>query len=260
MTTNGRIPRSMKKTPTRLALVGAAVLIAVLAAVLFTGQPVSAQNPAVTVSFGQAAYTVAESDDTSTTDVTENQVEVTVSLSADPQRQVIIPIVTNNQDDTTSADYAALSNSVTFDSGEIEKTITFTAAHDRVADDGDSVKLSFGSPLPADVTEGTPNETVVTITDDDPAVTVAFGEEEYTVAESDDTTTTETENEVEITVTLSEDPQRQVIIPIETTDQGDASSADYTVPTSVTFDSGEIEISITFTGIEGSEVAGSIEL
>ena len=47
--------------------------------------------PSVTVSFGSAAYTVAESDDSDTTDVTENTVEVTVTLSADPSAQSSSP-------------------------------------------------------------------------------------------------------------------------------------------------------------------------
>ena len=46
----------------------------------------------VTVNFGSAAYTVAESDDSDTTDVTENTVEVTVTLSADPSAQSSSPL------------------------------------------------------------------------------------------------------------------------------------------------------------------------
>ena len=45
----------------------------------------------VTVSFGSDAYTVAESDDSDTTDVTENTVEVTLTLSADPSAQSSSP-------------------------------------------------------------------------------------------------------------------------------------------------------------------------
>ena len=81
------------------------------------------------------------------------------------------------------------------------------------------------------------------------AVTVEFEESTYAVAESDDSTTTEvTENEVEVTVTLSADPLRTVTIPITTTNEGGATSSDYSgVPTSVTFDSGETEQTFTFT-------------
>ena len=40
--------------------------------------------PSVTVSFGSAAYAVAESDDPGTPNVTENTVEVTVTFSHVP--------------------------------------------------------------------------------------------------------------------------------------------------------------------------------
>ena len=94
--------------------------------------------PSVTVSFGSAAYTVAESDDSDTTDVTENTVEVTVTLSADPERTVVIPLTATGQG---GVDYSG-----TFGSGDT--TFVFTAETDTVDDDGESVKLSFGATLP----------------------------------------------------------------------------------------------------------------
>ncbi len=206
--------------------------------------------PSVTVSFGSAAYTVAESDDTDTTDVTENTVEVTVTLSADPERTVIIPIEKTNQGGATTADYSGVPQNVTFDSGDTSKSFTFTAAHDTVDDDGESVQLSFGATLPDGVSAGTPATSAVTITDDDvPSVTVSFGAAAYTVAESDDSDTPDlTENTVEVTVTLSADPERTVIIPIEKINQGGATTADYSgVPQNVTFDSGDTSKSFTFT-------------
>ena len=206
--------------------------------------------PSVTVSFGSAVYTVAESDDPDTTDVTENTVEVTITLSADPERTVVIPIEKDNQGGATTADYSGVPQNVTFDSGDTSKSFTFTAAHDTVDDDGESVNLSFAATLPTGVTAGTPATSAVSITDDDvPSVTVSFGSAAYTVAESDDSDTTNvTENTVEVTVTLSADPERTVVIPIEKTNQGGASDSDYSgVPQNVTFDSGETSKSFTFT-------------
>ena len=205
--------------------------------------------PSVTVSFGSATYTVAESDDSDTTDVTENTVEVTVTLSADPERTVVIPIEKTNQGATT-ADYSGVPQNVTFDSGDTSESFTFTAAHDTVDDDGESVKLSFGASLPDGVSAGTTDEATVTITDDDvPSVTVSFGSAAYTVAESDDSDTIDvTENTVEVTLTLSADPERTVVIPIEKTNQGGATTADYSgVPQNVTFDSGDTQKSFVFT-------------
>ena len=203
----------------------------------------------VTVSFGAAAYTVAESDDASTTDVTENQVTVTVTLSADPERTVTIPITTADQGGASSADYSGVPASVEIASGQTSASFTFTATHDTVDDDGESVKLTFGS-LPTEVSAGTPDETVVSITDDDvPSVTVSYGSAAYTVSESDDTATSDVmENEVVVTVTLSADPERTVTIPITKADQGGATSADYSgVPASVVFNSGDTSKTFTFT-------------
>ena len=100
--------------------------------------------PQVTVSFEQAAYEVMESDDTSTTEAEENKVTVKVTLSADPERTVVIPIVKTNQDGASDSDYSGVpSNGLTFNSGDTEKTIVFSAAHDEEDEDEESVKLTF---------------------------------------------------------------------------------------------------------------------
>ena len=189
-------------------------------------------DPQVTVSFGQTAYTVPEGD----------TVTVTITLSADPERTVAIPLTATDQGTATSADYT-VPTSVTFDADEMSKTITFTAADDSIDDDDESVLLAFGT-LPTGVSEGAIAETTVSITDDDvPQVTVSFGQTAYTVAEGDTVT---------VTVTLSADPERAVEIPLTATNQGTATSADYTVPTSVTFDADEMSKTITFTAADDS--------
>ena len=183
----------------------------------------------VSVSFEQSDYTVAEG----------GSVTVKVTLSEDPERTVIIPISKANQDGASNSDYSGVPADVTFNSGDTEKTFSFTATDDTVDDDGESVKLSFGT-LPAGVTEGTISETTVSITDDDDLqVSVSFGQNAYTVAEGDDVT---------VTVTLSEDPERTVIIPISKANQDGASNGDYSgVPANVTFNSGDTEKTFSFT-------------
>ena len=197
---------------------------------------------ALTVEFGQAAYTAAEG----------STVTVKVILSDDPEMDLTIPISKTNEGGASASDYSGVPPSVTFGSGDTEKTFVFTAETDAVDDDDESVKLSFGTlpTTPVTVTAGTTDEATVTITDDDvPSVTVSFGSDAYTVAESDDSDTTDvTENTVEVTVTLSADPERTVVIPIEKINQGGATTADYSgVPQNVTFDSGESSKSFTFT-------------
>ena len=168
-----------------------------------------------------------------------------MELSADPERTVVIPLTATNQGGATAADYSGVPQSVTFNSGDTARTFTFAAEADDDNDDGESVLLSFGASLPADVTAGTPDSSIVSITDDDdPAVTASFGQSAYTVPEGDTVT---------VTIALSADPERTVTIPLTTTDQGSASSADYSVPTSVTFDAGEVSKTITFTATADTE-------
>ena len=187
--------------------------------------------PSVTVSFEESSYNVAEG----------NTVTVTVKLSADPERTVTIPLTKTNQGSATASDFS-VPNSVVFNAGDTEKEIAFQATPDDVDDDGESVKLGFGSPLPAGVTAGTPSESTVSITDDDvPAVTVSFEQPSYTVAEG---------NSVAVKVKLSADPERTVEVPITATGQGGATASDYSVTTSVEFNSGDTEKTFSFSATQ----------
>ena len=80
---------------------------------------------------------------------------MTVILSTDPERSVTIPITTTNQGGASSSDYSGVPASLTFNSGETEKSFTFNATDDSVDDDGESVLLGFGT-LPTGVSAGTP--------------------------------------------------------------------------------------------------------
>ncbi len=117
---------------------------------------VTDNEPAVEVSFGSSTYTVAEG----------GTVTVAVGLDVDPERTVVIPITVTDQGGASSADYSGVPSSVTFSSGDTSKTFTFTATQDSDDDDGERVRLAFGT-LPAKVSAGSPDETVVSITDDD---------------------------------------------------------------------------------------------
>ena len=196
-------------------------------------------NVPVTVTFGQSSYTVAESDDTSTTEVAENAVQVKVTLSADPKRQVVVPITATRQGTVTGADYSGVPANLTFESGDTEKSFTFTATHDTVDDDDESVHLTFGM-LPQGVTGGTNSEAVVSIIDDD--IGVSFERMGYETTEGDS---------VDVKVTLSSPATREVTIPLDADKQGGASDDDYSgVQDSITFQSSDTETSIKFTAID----------
>ena len=167
-------------------------------------------DPQVTVSFGAATYTAAEG----------GTATVTVTLIADPERTVAIPVTKTEQGGASASDYSGVPASVTFNAGDTSKTFDFAATADTVDDDGESVKLGFGA-LPTGVRAGATDETTVSITDDDdPAVTVSFGASTYTAAEGGTAT---------VTVTLSADPERTVEVQI-TADEPGAARAPPTTP------------------------------
>ena len=182
--------------------------------------------PSVTVSFGATDYIAFEG----------YTVELTVTLSEDPERTVTIPLTTTDQGGATSSDYSGVPASVVFNSGETEKSFTFTAVDDTVGDDGESVKIGFGT-LPTRVGAGSADETTVFIKDEVPSVTANFEQGSYGVVEGDS---------VSVAVRLSADPERTVTIPLTATEQGGATSADYSVPVSVVFSRGEMEKSFSF--------------
>ena len=130
--------------------------------------------PQVTVNFEQSSYTVAE----------DSRETVKVTLSADPERTVAILINKSYQDGASNIDYSGVPGSVTFNSGDTEKTFSFIATQDTVDDEGESVNLTFGA-MPTGVTEGATNEAMMHITDDDKptSLTVNFGSATYSVGE-----------------------------------------------------------------------------
>ena len=186
--------------------------------------------PPVQVSFGASSYTVAEGA----------TVTVTVELDIAPEREVEVPLTHTAQGDTTAADYSGCppaSRSIATRPSRPSRA--FTAADDDVDDDGDSVLLGFGTPLPDGVSAGATATSTVSITDDDvPPVQVSFGASSYTVAEGSSLT---------VTVELSGAPEREVEVPLTHTAQGNTTAADYSgVPTSVTFASDETSKTFSF--------------
>ena len=202
-------------------------------------------DPPVTVSFELDAYSVAEG----------GSVDVKVKLSADPERTVSITITRSNNG-AVDADYSGVPMTVSFASGETEKTITFAAIDDSFNDDDETVTLGFTSSLPEGVTAGTTANTTVSIDDNDfPEVTVSFELGSYTVAESDDLTTSNVEeHKVTVKVSLSADPERTVVIPLSPSTVLPLATDDYTgVPPNLTFLSGETEKTFTFTAVHDSD-------
>ena len=124
------------------------------AALEVTGTILDDDDPAVVVSFGSANYHVPEG----------GSVVVSVELSADPERELEVPIVVRHLDGATPADYSGVPQSVTFTAGATSREFEFAAVDDGDEDFGESVALGFGT-LPSGVTGG--GEATISIADDD---------------------------------------------------------------------------------------------
>ena len=184
----------------------------------------------VSVSFGQGAYSVDEGD----------TLHVTVTLSADPERTVEIPISTESLGETTSSDYSVVPTTLIFNSGETEKTLTFSAVQDNLDDDGESVKLGFER-LPSGVSAGNPSETTVSITNVGSQISLEINFESPSYVLTEGATTL-------VTVTLNAPPGSDVNVPISTESLGETTSSDYSVvPTTLTFNSNDTSRTLAFT-------------
>lgn len=121
-----------------------------------TGIIADNDDPNISAQFASSAYRVTEGE----------AVAVGVTLSADPERIVTIPITIDQTTTAATEDYSLSSTSVTFASGETLKDITLTATDDDVDDDGESVDLGFGA-LPNGVSTGGRARITITIEDND---------------------------------------------------------------------------------------------
>ena len=154
------------------------------------------------VSFDVDAFTVSEGGAAAT---------VTVELDPDPDRSVTIPIVDALGNGASRDDYTLSATSLTFARGETSQRFTVTATDDSDDDDGESLKLSFGT-LPAGIRAGSLATATVTIADDDGAatgqtVTISAGRDAY-IAMLDD---------VVFNLTLAEASDQAIVVNVKLT-------------------------------------------
>ena len=125
-----------------------------VAVVAITTVTVRDNDTAVAVSFGASSYSVAEGF----------SVDVTVVLSAAPGRRVEVPLTAMNQGGASGLDYSTPPQTVTFAADQTSVTFAVSAVDDSIDDDGESVLLGFGTPLPDAVSVVSPASATVSIT------------------------------------------------------------------------------------------------
>jgi uncharacterized repeat protein (TIGR01451 family) len=113
-------------------------------------------DPAPTVSFGGAPYTVGEWDITT---------GITVALDAISGVTTTVSYTVSDGTATAPADFDAASGTLTFTPGITARTFTVTVVDDNVDDDDETVNLTLGNGIGAIVT--TTNPVTLTIIDDD---------------------------------------------------------------------------------------------
>ena len=128
----------------------------------------SSPPPPVNISFELSTYAVEEG----------TSAQVTVELDTVPFRTLTIPLTYTFQGGATASDVGTLPASVTFGPNETTKTIAIPVNDDSDDEFGEGVEVSFGAPLPADVSlewSGAPVQTTVSFSDAaPPTVQVSF--------------------------------------------------------------------------------------
>ena len=168
----------------------------------------------------------------------------TVTLSAESADAVTVDWATSDGTAVAPGDYTAnASGSLTFQPGDTTKTLDVAIVDDDVdEDEEETFTITLSNAVKADLGDATATATGTITDNDDPAVTVSFEQDAYSVAEG---------STVEVKVILSADPERSVTIPLTTTDQGGATTADYSgVPANMVFASGETEQTFTFSATQ----------
>ena len=112
-----------------------------------------------TVSFGAATYTATEGGGAVTVTVEVDRAEVPFTLR----------LTRDGQGGATSSDYSGVPSSVVFRGSDTAKSFTVTAVDDAVDDDGESVVIGIGTPLPEGLSLriGSPSEARVRLVDND---------------------------------------------------------------------------------------------
>ena len=183
----------------------------------------SATTDRTVVTFGSNSYTATEGGSGAT---------VVVRLSQAPATSVTIPLTKTHRGGATGGDHLGIPDDVVFTSAQTQRSFTVTAVDDSDDDDGESVRIGFGT-LPSGYAQGSPAATTVALLDDEGSRQVVVG---FTTHTAYVVERRESESSFRVPVRLNRKPLRSVTIPLVVTHMGGATAADYEgIPASVTF-------------------------
>jgi len=179
--------------------------------------------------FSQATYAVAEG----------GSLLVTVERVGGTSGTVGVQYASSDGTATAGSDYTAISGTLTFADGETSKTFTLTTLQDSTDEPDETLVLSLGNPT-GGATLGSPNQSVVTIQDDDVS---AAGQLQFA---SGTFTVTESSGQATITVVRTNGSDGTVSVQY-VTNNGTATAGDDYIAASGTLTFADGETSKTFT-------------
>ena len=174
-----------------------------------------------TVQFSVATLGVTEGTDSTAT--------VTVALSEAATDQIVVPIMTMDGTANAGSDYTALTENVTFATGEMSKDISIAITDDSVVEPDETFTVSLGT-LPDSVTAGGTTSVTVTINSED-TTAVSFQTSRATILEG---------SEVSVSVILTNPVQSEIEFPLVFIDGSAMDGVHYTAVASVTVPAGTL--------------------
>jgi hypothetical protein len=166
--------------------------------------------------------------------VNENvaSVLITVKLSHDSTETITVDYATSDGTAKAGDDYVAKNGSLTFNPYQLEASFSVTINNDLLDEVNETINLTLSNPS-SNATLGVPGDTAtVTINDDDPAPTVHFSTNAYSVNEDAGTAT--------IAVALSQASGKEISVDYATSAGSAVPGTDYTsVSDTLTFAPGE---------------------
>jgi len=214
--------------------------------ILTMGSPTNASQGATTVHTAtitddDSAPTVAWTTSSQSSSGESGTMTVTAQLSATSGLTTTVPFTVTGTATGSGTDYSITASPLTINAGSTTASATITITSDTLYEGNETVILTIGSPTNA--TQGATTVHTATITDDDPAPTVAWTASAQTVAESAGTAT--------ITAQLSAASAVTTTIPFTMSGTATGSGTDYSITSSpITIAAGLTSATITVTVID----------
>ncbi|MEO8216430.1 MAG: Calx-beta domain-containing protein [Acidobacteriota bacterium] len=247
---NALIPRTITVTGVDDAIIDGSIAYIIITAPASSTDPNYANRDASDVS-------VTNQDNEAQPSISINDISIaegntgqsaatfTVTLSAVSAQTVSVQFSTANGSATSGFDYLSSSGSLTFNPGEVSKSITVQVLGDTVDEANETFNVNLVTPVNAGIAD---SQGVGTIIDDDTAG--------YTLNPVSGLVTTEAGGVASFTIVLNSTPTANVTISLTSSDTSEGTVS----PSSVTFTPGDALVArtVTITGVDDAIIDGDV--